>query len=153
MFKGFAPLTMFHAQRSVYYRYMRFKDRAFRTFGISARRFYLIFIRNWRECERSVLAFLSHVPPQGGMIWEGTEFVEITKVYAAIQNDRKTALNQAIDDCIEQNILATFLRTYRAEVLGMLLEEFDEKNMSVQYGMKAEKRVSSLVGWKADTNI
>ena len=42
-------------------------------------------------------------------------------------DDRKAALSQAIDDCIEKNILANFLRTYRAEVLGMLLEELDAK--------------------------
>ena len=35
------------------------------------------------------------------------------------------ALNIAITYCINHNILADFLKKYRAEVLGMLLEEFD----------------------------
>ena len=58
---------------------------------------------------------------------EYAEFVEITKIYTARYVDRTEALNRAIDDCIKKNILAEFLRTYRAEVLGMLLEEFDAK--------------------------
>ena len=58
---------------------------------------------------------------------EYAEFVEITKIYTARYVDRTEALNRAIDGCIEKNILVEFLRTYRAEVLGMLLEEFDAK--------------------------
>ena len=58
---------------------------------------------------------------------EYAEFVEITKIYTARYVERAEALNRAIDDCIEKNILAEFLRSYRAEVLGMLLEEFDAK--------------------------
>ena len=58
---------------------------------------------------------------------EYAEFVEITKIYMVGDVDRTEALNRAIDGCIEKNILAEFLRTYRAEVLGMLLEEFDAK--------------------------
>ncbi|MCM1263659.1 MAG: hypothetical protein NC313_13175 [Butyrivibrio sp.] len=34
-------------------------------------------------------------------------------------------MNKAIDYCIEHGILSEFLRDNRAEVLGMLLEEFD----------------------------
>lgn len=37
----------------------------------------------------------------------------------------KAALNRAIDYCIEKDVLAEFLKKYRAEVLGMMLEEFD----------------------------
>ena len=58
---------------------------------------------------------------------EYAEFVAVTKAYTAETSDRKAALSRAIDDCIEKNVLADFLRTYRAEVLGMLLEEFDAK--------------------------
>lgn len=34
-------------------------------------------------------------------------------------------MNKAMDSCIEQGILKEFLLKNRAEVLGMLLEEFD----------------------------
>lgn len=37
----------------------------------------------------------------------------------------KEALAEAIDYCIEQDILSEFLRINRMEVLGMFLEEFD----------------------------
>lgn len=43
----------------------------------------------------------------------------------AVEEDMQTALNQAVDICIEKGILKEFLLKNRAEVLGMLLEEFD----------------------------
>lgn len=39
----------------------------------------------------------------------------------------EVALAEAVDYCIENGILEEFLRKNRAEVLGMLLEEFDVK--------------------------
>lgn len=54
-------------------------------------------------------------------------FVELSREYLAGGKKPKAALEAAIEDCIEQDILAGFLRKYRAEVLGMLLEEFDVK--------------------------
>ena len=41
------------------------------------------------------------------------------------EKETQTALNQAVDYCIENDILKEFLLKNRAEVLGMLLEEFD----------------------------
>lgn len=55
------------------------------------------------------------------------KFVEISREFAKQDRDRKLALNKAIDYCIENKILKEFLGKYRAEVLGMLLEEFDEE--------------------------
>ena len=43
----------------------------------------------------------------------------------AVEADMQTALNRAMDYCIENGILKEFLVRYRAEVLGMFLEEFD----------------------------
>lgn len=37
----------------------------------------------------------------------------------------QASLNRAVDSCIERGILKEFLLKNRAEVLGMLLEEFD----------------------------
>lgn len=54
-------------------------------------------------------------------------FVETSREYIRRGRSAETALNEAVDFCIEKNILAGFLRQYRAEVLGMLLEEFDVK--------------------------
>lgn len=58
---------------------------------------------------------------------EYAEFVDISRSYMKEKNDRNEALNQAIDYCITHDILSNFLKKYRAEVLGMLLEEFDAK--------------------------
>ena len=56
---------------------------------------------------------------------EYAAFVELSRQYLSGGMEPKKALEAAIADCIEQDILAGFLRKYRAEVLGMLLEEFD----------------------------
>ena len=52
-------------------------------------------------------------------------FVETSRQYLAEGMEKQEALNLAIDYCIDHDILSEFLRRYRAEVLGMLLEEFD----------------------------
>lgn len=59
------------------------------------------------------------------MLAEYSEFVAISKRFVADCPDRHAALNDAIAYCIENHILEEFLRKYRQEVLGMLLEEFD----------------------------
>lgn len=51
--------------------------------------------------------------------------VAVTRNYMAAEKDIQTALNKAIDYCIEKGILKEILLRNRAEVLGMLLEEFD----------------------------
>jgi len=56
---------------------------------------------------------------------EYAAFVDITRQYIAEGIEYRTALNMAVDYCIDHDILSGFLRKYRAEVLGMLLEEFD----------------------------
>lgn len=61
------------------------------------------------------------------VLGEYAEFVRIARQYTADGYKLNEALNMAIDYCIDHNILAEFLRKYRSEVLGMLLEEFDVK--------------------------
>lgn len=58
---------------------------------------------------------------------EYSEFVGVTREFTLEKNSTETALADAVDYCIENGILADFLRKNRAEVLGMLLEEFDVK--------------------------
>lgn len=58
---------------------------------------------------------------------EYAEFVGITRAYMRERKDAGEALAEAVDYCIENGILEEFLRKNRAEVLGMLLEEFDVK--------------------------
>lgn len=56
---------------------------------------------------------------------EYSKLVAVTRDYMAVEKDIQTALNRAVDSCIEKGILKEFLLKNRAEVLGMLLEEFD----------------------------
>lgn len=56
---------------------------------------------------------------------EYAEFVEISRMYMRDGLQVKEALEHAIQYCMEHGILYETLRDYRAEVLGMLLEEFD----------------------------
>lgn len=58
---------------------------------------------------------------------EYSEFVGVTREFTAGKNNAETALADAVDYCIDNGILADFLRKNRAEVVGMLLEEFDEE--------------------------
>lgn len=58
---------------------------------------------------------------------EYAEFVSITRAYMRERKKPEEALAEAVDYCIENGILEEFLRKNRAEVLGMLLEEFDVK--------------------------
>lgn len=67
---------------------------------------------------------------------EYAEFVDITRHYIAAGKVLQEALDTAIFYCIDHNILSDFLRKYRAEVLGMLLEEFDVDKY--ERSMKAE---------------
>lgn len=53
------------------------------------------------------------------------KFINIARQYIADGFERNEAMSMAIDYCIDHNILSEFLRKNRAEVLGMLLEEFD----------------------------
>lgn len=52
-------------------------------------------------------------------------FVAVTRECMLVEQDTQTALNRAVEECIEKGILKEFLLKNRAEVLGMLLEEFD----------------------------
>lgn len=58
---------------------------------------------------------------------EYAKFVDITRKFILENKHVETALAEAVDYCIEKGILEMFLRKNRAEVLGMLLEEFDVK--------------------------
>ena len=56
---------------------------------------------------------------------EYSKLAAVMREHMLTEKDIQTALNQAVDQCIEEGILKEFLLNNRAEVLGMLLEEFD----------------------------
>jgi SOS response regulatory protein OraA/RecX len=73
---------------------------------------------------------------------EYAKFVAVTKEFTARNSDRQQALNDAIAYCIDHHILEDFLRKYRQEVLGMLLEEFDVKKY--ERSLREEGRAEGL---------
>ncbi len=54
-------------------------------------------------------------------------FVDISRKYIKQGLPRQEAMENAIQYCITQGILSETLTKYRAEVLGMILEEFDQE--------------------------
>ena len=61
------------------------------------------------------------------MLSQYAQFVAVTREYANRYNNREEAMNAAIEYCIGHGILEDILRKHRSQVLGSLLEEFDEK--------------------------
>ena len=68
-----------------------------------------------------------HLMQGCGMLSQYAQFVAVTREYANRYNNREEAMNAAIEYCIGHGILEDILRKHRSQVLGSLLEEFDEK--------------------------
>ena len=58
---------------------------------------------------------------------EYARFVSIVRTYQDTEKDLTKAINQALDECIRNNILAKFLKKNRSEVMNSLLCEYDEE--------------------------
>ena len=91
----------------------------------------------------------SHLMEQCKILEDYAKFVAITRQFASEATDRKAALNDAILYCIQNHILEEFLRKYRMEVLGMLLEEFDvnkyERQLREEGREEGETRLATLL--------
>lgn len=76
-------------------------------------------------------------------------FVDISRQYIEQGLPRQDAVEDAIQYCIEQKILAETLTKYRAEVLGMILEEFDkdkyERTIRSEGREEGEERANKLI--------
>ena len=57
---------------------------------------------------------------------EYSTFVERVRRYQAQETDIQTAVNAAVDSCIKDGILADFLIRHKAEVMDVVLTEYDE---------------------------
>ena len=68
-----------------------------------------------------------HLMQGCGLLSQYAQFVAATREYANKYDNREEAMNAAIEYCIEHGILEDILRKQRSQVLGSLLEEFDEK--------------------------
>ncbi len=87
----------------------------------------------------------SHLMEQCKILEDYAKFVAITRQFASEATDRKAALNDAILYCIQNHILEEFLRKYRMEVLGMLLEEFDVNKYERSLREEGETRLATLL--------
>ncbi len=78
---------------------------------------------------------------------EYSQFIEISRRLAKERRNLKEAMREAIEYCIENDILADFLKKYRGEVLGMILEEFDVKKYerTIREEGREEGREETLV--------
>ena len=81
---------------------------------------------------------------------EYSKLVSAIRDCMAVEKDIQTALNQAMDSCIEKGILKEFLLKNRAEVLGMLLEEFDAEKY--ERTIRSEGRVEGREEGEAKVN-
>lgn len=76
------------------------------------------------------------------VLWEYSEFVgrirENQKAYPTLED----AVNAAVESSIRDNILAEFLKAHRAEVIEVVLTEYNEKGY-IAY----EKKLSHKEGW------
>lgn len=67
----------------------------------------------------------SELLAQCSVLEEYAKFVAVSRQYMVDGLNAQEAFGEAIDYCIDHGILYEVLKNYRAEVLGMLLEEFD----------------------------
>ena len=83
-----------------------------------------------------------------GMLSQYAQFVAATREYANKYDNREEAMNAAIEYCIEHGILEDILRKHRSQVLGSLLEEFDEKKYART--LRAEGREEGYEAGRTD---
>ncbi|MBQ4530352.1 MAG: Rpn family recombination-promoting nuclease/putative transposase [Lachnospiraceae bacterium] len=55
--------------------------------------------------------------------------IDKIKRYTAEKKSIEEAVNQAVDECIKEDVLADFLRKHRAEVMDVCITEYDEKRV------------------------
>ena len=64
-------------------------------------------------------------------------FISTIKEYKQKFNDKNMAIEKAIDDCINQNILRDFLLERKAEAMHTLLTEYDEEAVMEGFRQRA----------------
>jgi len=60
-------------------------------------------------------------------IWEYSEFIGQIRENQGKGMEIRTAMDQAVESCLSEGILTDILIRSKAEVLDMILEEYDEK--------------------------
>ena len=80
-------------------------------------------------------------------LYEYSVFCGKVREYMNSENDISEAVNAAIEYCISQGILAEFLRRQKAEVLDMVITEYNEKEQleMVARDAREEERKNSII--------
>lgn len=56
-------------------------------------------------------------------------FIDKIKKYTAKKKSIKDAVNQAVEECMKENVLADFLKKHRAEVMDVCITEYNEERV------------------------
>lgn len=75
------------------------------------------------------------------ILWEYNEFIETINHYLR-DLPLEEAVDSAVNDCIHGNILKEYLTQHKAEVIGMILTEYDEEE--VMEMLREEYRLAGL---------
>lgn len=91
------------------------------------------------------------------MLQQYAQFVECTREYARVYDNLEDSMNAAIDYCIAHGILEDILRKNRSQVLGALLEDFDEEKYArtlrkevYELGRRDERKKKPEKSWDYD---
>lgn len=71
---------------------------------------------------------------------EYSEMVRIVREYTAGGLDTEVAISKAVEECIRNNILREELREHKAEVIGMLLAQYDENKIRELFVAEGEAK-------------
>lgn len=76
-------------------------------------------------------------------LYEYSYLVEQIRIEVRSGKPIEEAVDNAVRQCIDEGILADFLRRHRAEVMDMILTEYDE-----DLHIRSEKQISRKEGWE-----
>ncbi len=87
------------------------------------------------------------------VLHEYSIFIQKVRTYHHLLGNLDATVDRAVQECIEENVLKTFLEKQRREAINVCLTEFDEEkfeNMLKEEG-RAEGRAEGLVEGKLET--
>ena len=96
----------------------------------------------------------SQLLEQCQILREYAQYVAKVREYAGT-TDLDTAVEQAVNDCIQNGILAEFLRKNKSEVIAMSIFEYDkeEKNESCEGRIRSRNKVGREAGIKVGIKV
>lgn len=73
--------------------------------------------------------------------------IDKIRKYQNEYDDMETAVNMAVDECIQENVLAEFLLEHKAEVIYMCLTEYNEEETMEMFRQEAreEGKINTLI--------